>query len=127
MCDPNDLNKLFPGAKFANLSLSGSTAYEQHRLLSLFLDHNKSVKYIIWGLDVSWFLEEGSFHKYHKKVHFPEWLYEARTLGKMGYLLNIETVKMSLRQVRYLLKLKKTHIQENGYCKPATPKKISTA
>lgn len=60
---PEQLDPLFH-SKFVNLSFNAASAYEQSKILALFVKHHREIKTIIWGLDFVWYKTEDQYTKF---------------------------------------------------------------
>lgn len=83
------------GWKVMRLSMSGSTAYEQHLILKKAFDTGK-VRHVLWGLDFDSFLRKPDDVAVGK-ANFPFYLYEESLLTPIQYLLSRDTFGFSWR------------------------------
>jgi len=63
------------GGHFANLAMNSATAYEQTRLLQVFLAAHPHPRRIAIGLDSEWCVSAGGFRRFGFGRPLPEWLY----------------------------------------------------
>jgi hypothetical protein len=109
---PVVLNPLF-GARFVNLAMNAATAYEQSRLLGVFLRAHPAPKVVIVGLDDIRCLAR-SAERYTPRP-FPEWMYDADRWRGYRELLNLYTVQQAGIQLVTLLGLKREVYGRDGY------------
>ncbi|ERT67068.1 hypothetical protein HMPREF0202_02441, partial [Cetobacterium somerae ATCC BAA-474] len=88
-----DLERLF-NKEAINLSISGSTNYEQRRLLEIILQAKK-VNTIIYGLDVFSYNTELN----ESRVPLQEFVYKDSKIAKIKYLYNFEILKNVLKGI----------------------------
>ncbi|MEN8236869.1 MAG: hypothetical protein ABFQ95_04940 [Pseudomonadota bacterium] len=110
---PERLNTHF-GAKFANLAMNSATAYEQSKILKLFLRHHPKPRCVIIAIDTVW-AQSGSDDQKYTFRPFPEWMYDDLGGVALIRLLNLETVQQSVRQLRYLSGLRPPRFGYDGY------------
>ncbi len=110
---PTVLNEVFD-AKFANLAMNDSTAYEQSRLLQVFADTHPTARAIAIGLDIRW-CETGEAVEKLTPRAFPEWMY-GKDLWR-GYLelLNLYTIEAAGQMFGTLIGLKPERYGRDGY------------
>ncbi len=109
---PARLNPAFE-ARFVNLAMNAATAYEQSRILDVFLRAHRSPKRIIFGLDDTWCLTR-QLERYTPRP-FPEWMYETNLWVGYTRLLNLYTVQQAGIQFATLLGLKPAIYGRDGY------------
>lgn len=111
---PELLNKAF-NANFVNLAFNSATAYEQSRMLSLFLQNReKPPKYIIIGIDIVWALTDEKAMR-STKFNFPDWMYNSVNPTMLLHLLNKETLRQAVSLAQYLFGIKTPPYGPDGY------------
>jgi len=101
--DPELLNRAFNG-RFANLSMSSATPYEQYRMAALFFRHHPHTKMLILGVDarsMSW-CQQNVSNKY-ATTEFPEWMYGEDKWSGSLYLLNGKVLEAAVKQAGYFM------------------------
>jgi hypothetical protein len=88
---PVTLNAEF-GARFANLAMNSATAYEQFRMLQLFVRHHPAPKVVMVGLDVEWCATGSSLHTFTDRP-FPEWMYDEPYFRGYRESFNLDTLE----------------------------------
>jgi hypothetical protein len=109
---PATLDRLF-NAHFANLAMNDATAYEQTRLMEVFLRAHPAVRTIIVGIDVR-LCETGDRPKLTPRP-FPEWMYGENLWRGYGEMLNMFAVQEAGKEFGVLTKLKKPDQGRDGY------------
>lgn len=110
---PEMLNRLL-GAKFANLAMNSATAYEQYRLLKLFGQHHRDMKFLVMGIDLVWCGTGDSFDKYTPRP-FPEWMYDNNRWNDLLHHFDFFTLEQSGRQLATILGLRAVKYGRDGY------------
>ncbi len=110
---PEVFNEAF-NARFANLSMNSATAYEQTRILEVFVRHHRAPETVIIGLDIVW-CEVGEEQVKYTFRRFPEWMYDANPWNDIAHLLAFKTFEDLGRQAGYLLGLRKARYGYDGY------------
>ena len=113
LVDPDHLDALL-GAKFANLSMNGSTAYEQAQIFKLFNRNHPGARYIIFGIDVSWCEVKDVVPRYTFRT-FPQWMYDDNRWNDLAYLFNDKALENAVRMSELLLGAREPKYQRNGY------------
>lgn len=113
LLQPLILNNLF-NARFAQLSMNSGTAYEQSRLLDLFIRHHPNTKNILIGLDVVWCTTNANYPKFTKR-QFPEWMYDENPWNDLLYFFNGKSLELSTRILSHYLGLENTRYNSDGY------------
>lgn len=101
---PDRLNPIF-GAHFANLSMFAATAYEQDRLLRVFLHAHPAPRFVLIGMDVRW-CDPSPPAQYLAAYPFPEWLYEPSRWSGYLRIFNFYAVQESGSQLWAMLGFK---------------------
>ncbi len=113
LLDPKDLERRF-GGDFANLAMNSSTAYEQYRLLDIYLRVHPLPRTVVVGLDISWCEAGDELHKYTFR-EFPEWMYDDTAWNDFPNMLTLKTLEIVGRKVGYLLGIRDTKYDADGY------------
>lgn len=101
---PHSLETVF-GGRFANLALNAGTAWEQYRLIDLFIREVQRPRFLLMALDHVW-CDQGAAVGDTTFRGFPEWIYDDNRLNDVLYMLNSTAVETSVRRLGYLLHLK---------------------
>ena len=109
---PDELNAALD-ARFVNLAMNAATAYEQSRILDVFLRAHPAPKAVIMGLDDVWCLTR-EIDRYTPRP-FPEWMYGRDRWAGYGQLLNLYTVEQAGIQFATLIGLKPEVYGRDGY------------
>ena len=113
LLDPAALDPAL-GARFANLAMLNAQAWEQARLLDVFIAAHPSPRAVLIGLDRLWCGRGDDF------AHFgydpiPEWLYSGGRLDAVRNLLNLHAIETAWRSLSATLGLAPPPYGENGY------------
>ncbi len=110
---PAQLNELFE-ARFANLSMNGSTDWEQEQLLGVFLRHHVRPKVVILGLDPQWMQVEDEYEGQRTRREFPTWMYDDDSLNDVLHLFNTWALDKANRQVSHVLGRRRALYERDG-------------
>ncbi|MHA1165375.1 MAG: hypothetical protein ACTSP0_07325, partial [Alphaproteobacteria bacterium] len=110
---PKIFNELMDG-RFANLSMSSATAYEQARLFEVFVRHHPEPNKLILGVDIVWCEVAGKLTKYTFRP-FPEWMYDEDPWNDVLHFFEVRTIKTLIRKSGTLLGLRKSKFDKDGY------------
>jgi hypothetical protein len=115
---PAALDPLF-GARFVNLAMNSATAYEQIRLLQVFLRAHPHPGAVLIGLDQAWCVPK--LERYTPRP-FPEWIYEPAPRWA-GYreALQPYAVQEAANQLAVMLGLKRRRYGLDGYTRFVPP------
>ena len=94
---PEMLDQAF-GGHFANLSMNAGQAWEQYRLVDLYLRQPGTPRMLLLGLDRVW-CEEDAAEERTTFRGFPDWMYDDNKWNDLGYMLNQQTVEISARRL----------------------------
>lgn len=108
---PVDLDPGF-GAHFANLAMNSATAYEQSRLLRVFLRRHRSPRVVIVAIDNAWC--SGSVERFTGRP-FPEWMYAKGRWGAYREILTPYAVQEAANQFAVMVGLKRRRYGLDGY------------
>ncbi|MBV8916265.1 MAG: hypothetical protein JOZ05_24915, partial [Acetobacteraceae bacterium] len=111
LLEPRLLNAGF-GARFANLAMNSATAYEQSRMLQVFLRAHPRPLAVMFGLDQEWC--SPSFRRYTERP-FPEWMYTDNLWPAYRYMLTPYAVQEAANQFAVMLHLKWRRYGLDGY------------
>ena len=111
LLQPAQLDPAF-GAKFANLAMNSATAWEQTRLLQVFVHAHPAPRTVIIGLDAQWCGD--SVEKYTPRP-FPEWMYQANLWPAYRHMLTPYAVQEAGGQFAIMLGLKRRRYGLDGY------------
>ncbi len=115
---PEMLDPLFH-ARFANLAMNSATAYEQSRLLRVFLRHHRQPRVVMFGLDVEWCIPGKVAPEFPPPDFlpqpFPGWMYGGSPWR--GYLdvMNLYAVQEAVNQFAVMVGLKRQRYGSDGY------------
>jgi len=93
---PDALEKVF-GGSFANLAMNAGLAYEQYRLVDLFLREVPRPRTLLLGLDHVWCKADAAEQRTTFRG-FPEWMYDDNRWNDIAYMLNGKTIEISGRR-----------------------------
>lgn len=110
---PAPLNDAFQ-ARFANLAMNAATAWEQTRLMSVFLRAHPNARNVILGLDRVWCETGDSLSKLTPRP-FPEWMYRPTAWRGYREVLNLYAMEEAGKEFGVLTGLKKEDQGRDGY------------
>jgi hypothetical protein len=110
---PQNLDRSL-AARFANLSMNSATAYEQARLLEVFLRHHPQPRFVLLGLDVPWCSLEADTERYTFR-EFPQWLYDTDPFNDYLHLFNGKALEQAVRMVQFWAGLREPRYGRDGY------------
>lgn len=113
MLKPEEMDGLF-NVRFANLGMNDATAYEQVRLIQLFQEHHRNMKYLVLGVDFVWCNETAEVRRLTYR-QFPERFFDANPWNDIFELLNLTAIKTAFRQIEYKLGVRLPKYQKDGY------------
>lgn len=111
LLQPALLNPGF-GGRFANLSMNSATAYEQSRMLEVFLRAHPNPRAILIGLDKDWC---GPALQRYTERPFPEWMYEPNLWPAYRWMLTPYAVQEAWNQFLVMAGLKRRRYGLDGY------------
>ncbi len=111
--NPADLDPAV-SARFVNLAMVHSFAYEQLQLLDVFLRAHPAPRAVMIGLDRLW-CERGDDLEHFGYDPLPEWLYRGGTLKPLAHLFNIHAVETAARSLTAVLGISPHPYGPNGY------------
>ena len=110
---PAALDAAFGGVRFVNLAMNAATAYEQARILGVFLRAHPAPRVVIVGMDIAW-CGLGPLEKYTPRP-FPEWMYEPGRFARYREMFNLYAVENAWGQFRHVTGWKRSHYGVDGY------------
>ena len=113
LLNPADLDPAV-GGRFVNLAMVNARAFEQARLLDVFIGAHPNPRAVLIGLDRGW-CERGDHIERFGYEPIPEWLYDGDTLAGLGNLLNMHAIETAGRSLRAALGLAPRPYAANGY------------
>ncbi|MBV8916041.1 MAG: hypothetical protein JOZ05_23755, partial [Acetobacteraceae bacterium] len=113
LLNPADLDGA-TSARFANLAMVHAYAWEEARLLDVFMAAHKEPKAVMIGLDRVW-CERGDDFDHFGYDPIPEWLYDGDKLAAVGNLLNLHAIDTAWRSISAKLGLSPPPYGDNGY------------
>lgn len=108
---PEQLDPLF-GARFANLAMNSATAYEQARMLEVFVRAHPAPRAVVIGLDAEWC---GPTLVRYTPRPFPEWMYAATTWRGYREMLNGYAIQEAANQFAVMVGLKARRYGLDGF------------
>lgn len=102
------------GGRFANLAMNSATAYEQSRMLELFVRHREQPRTVLLGIDAPW-CELGEELVRYTPRPFPEWMYDDNPWNDLAHLFNGHALEQAARQLQQLLGKRKPRYERDGY------------
>ncbi|MDE2517127.1 MAG: hypothetical protein KGL12_13955 [Rhodospirillales bacterium] len=101
-------------ARFANLAMNDSTAWEQAQLMRVFLRAHPAPNVLMVGIDVRWCGTGGEWHRQVARP-FPDWMYGRNRWAGYAHLFNLYAIQEAGQQFGILLGIKKPVYGRNGY------------
>ena len=115
LLDPADLEASFPG-RFANLAMNDGRAWEQWRLLRVFLEAVETPRTVLIGIDTVWCRHYADAPSERVTGRgFPEWMFDANPWNDVLYAFNAKAVEISFRQLAYRTGFYDARIPFNGF------------
>ncbi len=112
---PEQLDRLF-GARFVNLAMNSSVAWEQYRILGVFLDHHPAPRVVVMGLDDDRWLAPGTTLPHSVPEYpFPEWLFDDDPWNDLPHMFDTWTLERARRQLVVLLGMRRPTYGYDGY------------
>lgn len=101
-------------ARFVNLAMNNATAWEQDRLLGVFMQAHPAPRVIMLDLDHLWCLS-GDDAARGPHEQWPEWAYTAPSWQRYGHMLDLYALQEAVNQTFYQFGLKADHVGADGY------------
>ncbi|MGE0858708.1 MAG: hypothetical protein AB7I01_05095 [Gammaproteobacteria bacterium] len=102
------------GARFANLAMNSATAYEQGRMLELFMRHHPAARALVVGNDGTWCNRRPDVPQYTFRA-FPEWMFDDEPWNDLFYLFNDKALEDAVRMAEYLAGRREAKYRPDGY------------
>lgn len=102
------------GARFANLAMNSATAYEQARMLELFMRHHPEARALVIGNDGTWCNRRPDVPQYTFRA-FPEWMFDDAPWNDLLYLFNDKALEDAVRMAEYLAGRREAKYRPDGY------------
>ncbi len=112
LIDPEQLNKPFD-ARFANMAMNASTAWEEWRVFEYFRAHAGAPKVLVVGIDAGWC--DPNADRDPARYGFPEWMYDDDKWNDYANLFNSGTLELAGRLVGYHLGLYRARSRYDGF------------
>jgi hypothetical protein len=116
---PVALNPAF-GARFVNLAMNAALAYEQQRLLDVFVRAHATPKVVIVGIDIVWCGTGAPAPRFTPRG-FPTWMYEGSRWRGYTEMFNLYAVQEAGQAFGTLLGFKKATMGRDGYTRFVPP------
>ena len=100
------------GARFANLAMNSATAYEQSRMLDLFLRAHPAPRVVIVAIDQAWCND--TLQRYTPRP-FPEWMYRRNLWPAYLEILTPYAVQEAANQFAVMMGWKRRRYGLDGY------------
>ncbi len=102
------------GGRFVNLAMNSATAYEQARILEVFLRAHPAPRTVLFGLDAVWCVT-GEHYVRLTTRSFPEWMYDDDPWNDLWHLFNLQALEDLGREVGYHLGFRPLRYGSDGY------------
>lgn len=112
LLEPARLQERFGGA-FAQLAMNSGTAWEQARMMDLFLRHHPAPRTVVVGIDGAWCGTRAAERITARG--FPEWMYDEDPWNDLAYLMNGQTVEIAGRMAAHALGLQEPRYDARGW------------
>lgn len=96
-----------------NLSMNSATAWEQSRLLTLYLRWHPSPKLVILDIDAAWCKPNVTPERAARD--FPDWMYDGSSYDGYRKIFNLYAVQEAVNQLAVMVGLKKQQYGLDGY------------
>ena len=111
---PENLDAAF-STSFVNLAMNSATAYEQMKLLDLFVRYHSDIKILILGVDRVWCGVGQSYEKQTTR-EIPEWMYSENLYPAYKNMLTLYAIEESWKQFKIITGItNKSRHGRNGY------------
>lgn len=114
LLEPSLLNAKL-GGRFANFSMDAGTAWEQYRLINLFLTHTSRPKTLVLSLDpFAWCNPRADEQRVTFRL-FPESFYDENRLNDFADILNLEISDVLIHTVGMMISAREPKFDHTGY------------
>ncbi|MBB2203778.1 hypothetical protein [Gluconacetobacter takamatsuzukensis] len=113
LLQPAVLAPLF-GAHFVNLAMNNASAWEQDRILRLFLRHHPAPRAVLVGIDVAWCLADQHGLSAPNRP-MPDWMYAGSPWRGYAEMMNLYAVQEAANQFMWLIGHKQQRFGSDGY------------
>ena len=113
LLNPENLNPVFD-AKFVNLAMNSTTAYEQYKILKLFISSHENIKFLMVGVDLAW-CDTNVEPKKLTFRPFPTWLYDKNEFNDYLNMFSARGLENSVRLIEYWLGKREAKYNGDGY------------
>ena len=103
------------GGRFVNLAMNSATAYEQTRLMQVFLLAHPHPRMVAIGLDSEWCASAGGIHTFGFDRPIPEWLYTGGRWAGYRALFNLYALERAGQAFAEWTGLKPRRYGRDGY------------
>jgi len=112
LIDPEQLNGPF-GARFANMAMNASTAWEQWTTFEYFRRNAGAPKALVIGIDDAWC--DPNADRDRTRHGFPEWMYDDDRWNDYTNMFNSGTLEIAARLIGYHLGLYRARSRYDGF------------
>jgi hypothetical protein len=112
LIDPEQLNGPF-NARFANMAMNASSAWEQWRTFEYFRRNAEAPKVLVIGIDDGWC--DPNADRDRARHGFPEWMYDDDKWNDYAHLFNSGALEIAGRLVGYHLGLYRARSRYDGF------------
>ena len=113
LLNPADFDPVL-SARFVNLAMIHAFAFEQGRLLDVFMRAHSHPRAVLIGLDRGW-CERGDHLDHFGYEPLPDWLYDGDVLAAFGNLLSVRAIETVARSLNAVFGGAKRPYGPNGY------------
>ncbi len=111
---PPVLDAIFGGARFANLAMNASTAWEQSEMLTLFARHHPDARAVVLDLDASWCEARPGSPTLTGRA-FPRWMYGGSAWRGYGRMFDLYALQEAVNQASVAVGLRHGSYGHDGY------------
>lgn len=102
------------GAHFVNMAMNSATAWEQGRILRLFLRHHPAPRVVLIDIDAEWcFANQHGLSEPNRPM--PDWMYEGSPWRGYAEMMNLYAVQEAANQFMWLMGHKQQRFGSDGY------------
>lgn len=115
LVDPRNLDRAY-GAHFANLAMNSATAWEQTRIVDLFLREVPAPMALVWGLDPLWCAPDAADERQRLTFRaFPATFYDDNPWNDWPELFNLKSLELAWRMLMYRVGIMPERYRNDGY------------